>query len=173
MTTAHDLIRLLKLEPLPEEGGFFRRTWTSVKSWGKDTAGESLPGASAIHYLLTVDSYSAIHRLDHEELYFFHAGDPAEIYHFEDSGGISRHVLGHRVDQGETLQHRVPAGVWQASRLVPGKPRFGYTLLSTVMCPGFTWASFQLGRQKTMLATHPEHRKLVLALSAAEENPPA
>src|SRR6185436_19618827 len=58
--SAARLIELLRLEPLPVEGGHFRQTW-------RPDAG------TAIYYLLTddPDSFSALHRLPTDEIYHF------------------------------------------------------------------------------------------------------
>src|SRR3954462_246233 len=72
--SAAEVARLLALEPLAEEGGFFRRTAESDLI---------LPGAgrraySVIYSLLTPEGFSAMHRLVTDEIWCFHAGDAAE-----------------------------------------------------------------------------------------------
>lgn len=62
--TAERLIELLGLTPHPEEGGFFRETYRSAASIEPGGIFEgSRSHSTAIYYLLTPDTYSALHRL--------------------------------------------------------------------------------------------------------------
>jgi uncharacterized protein len=56
MITAHDIIKTLALAPLPLEGGYYAETYRSAFG-------------TAIYYLLTEDSYSAMHRLPGDEIF--------------------------------------------------------------------------------------------------------
>lgn len=67
--TAQDVIRLLDMVPLGQEGGMVKETWKSKK---KD---HGISEGSAIYYLLTEDSFSHLHRLTGEEVYHFYMGD--------------------------------------------------------------------------------------------------
>ena len=106
MLTASRLIELLRLEPLPIEGGHFRQTWRS-------------PAGTAIYYLLTddPDSFSALHRLPTDEVYHFYLGDPVEMLMLHEAGRVEHVTLGQDILGGQRVQHVVPHGVWQASRL--------------------------------------------------------
>lgn len=70
MNTPEDLIRDLGLEPRAEEGGYFRETYRSEREFDP---GSPYPGrrswATAIHYLLTADTFSAMHRLPGDEIF--------------------------------------------------------------------------------------------------------
>ena len=72
--TAQQIIDLLNLEPHPKEGGYFRETYRSATSSqpGPPFSGERAH-STAIYYLLTPDTYSAMHRLPGDEVFFlFH-----------------------------------------------------------------------------------------------------
>src|SRR5882757_1106726 len=98
--TAEDVVRLLGLEPLDAEGGYFRRT------------GESdlfVPGGdrrtySVIYSLITPAAFSALHRLVSAELWCFHAGDPLEGLRLRLDGTGERVRLGLNVAAGERPQ---------------------------------------------------------------------
>ena len=64
---AKDVIELLGLEPLPHEGGYFYQTYNLTENDRSDR-----PIATAIYYLLTPDDFSAMHRLDSDEIYHFY-----------------------------------------------------------------------------------------------------
>ena len=114
-----ELIRKWKLVPLEGEGGYFRFI----------TEFSSL-NAGSIFYLVTKDSFSSLHRLEEDELWFFLEGGRAQqIIYDEDRGEKHELIL------SEDCRHSlVRAGLWQATRLVSGE----YALFSTVMCPRFS-----------------------------------
>ena len=78
-----DIIETLGLEPLPEEGGFYKETYRS----GETIPKEALPCrykkeknfATTIYYLLTKETFSAIHRLPTDEVFHFYLGDPVTM----------------------------------------------------------------------------------------------
>jgi len=148
--TASDLIDLLSLSPLPLEGGFYRETYRSAHS-------------TAIYYLLTSDTFSAMHRLRDDEVYHVYLGDPVELLQLE-PGGASRVVtLGADLAAGQQVQHVVPAGVWQGSRLATGG---AMALLGTTMAPGFAFEGFELGERAALIDGWPDRRRQIEALTA-------
>jgi predicted cupin superfamily sugar epimerase len=127
----------LRLEPHPE-GGWYRRTWASAAVVG--TAGGDRPAATMILFLLPPGEASAWHTVSSDELWLWHGPDPLMLElggTGERPGTPDRVVLGPDADQ--TVQARVPAGVWQ--RTVPSR---GETLVSCVVSPGFDFADFAL-----------------------------
>lgn len=139
--TAGEIVRLLDLAPLEGEGGFFRQTWLRP---GADT---DAPEATAILYLVTPESFSTLHRLDHDEMFHFHIGDPCLALSVAPDGEVTEATLGHDVAVGMRVQHLVPAGTWQATRLVEGG---SWALLGTTMSPGFRWSGFELATRDTL-----------------------
>ncbi|MGD9530682.1 cupin domain-containing protein [Pseudonocardia sp.] len=158
MTDPERLAVLLGLEPLPREGGRFRRTFADAHS-------------SAIHYLLVAPEFSALHRLTSAELYHWHAGSPLLLLllhpdpapsvhpgrsehdgvHARATGGrLEEVVLGPDVEAGQRPQVAVPAGTWQGS-----SPDGAWTLVSTTVAPPFDWAMFTLGDRATLTAAYP------------------
>jgi predicted cupin superfamily sugar epimerase len=61
MITAQNIINTLALAPLPLEGGYYAETYRSAFG-------------TAIYYLLTPDSYAAMHRLPGDEIFHFYLG---------------------------------------------------------------------------------------------------
>jgi len=139
---ARELIELLGLEPHPKEGGFFRETWRS--------AGRSNPGApfggershgTAIYYLLTPATYSAMHRLPGDEVFHFYLGDPVEMLELHPDGS-SRTVMLGSDPRTMSLQHVVRGGVWQGTRLIEGGQ---WALMGCTVAPGFDYADYEAG----------------------------
>jgi predicted cupin superfamily sugar epimerase len=63
--TGEQLIAKYSLSPLPGEGGYFRRFYTHGQKLEKSDSHL----ASAIFYLITKSSFSAMHRLPSDDLY--------------------------------------------------------------------------------------------------------
>jgi len=149
--TAADLIAALHLEPHPVEGGYFRETWRSkvevAGPHGMRSAG------TAIYYLLTPDSYSALHRLRTDEVFHFYLGDPVEMLQLWPDGSIKTIALGNDLGAGQHVQCIVPAGVWQGSRLCPGGQ---FALLGATVAPGFDYADYEGGERASLLVDFPD-----------------
>ena len=128
--TAQDVIRLLNLEPLEMEGGYFRQNYRNPLFWR-----EGKPMSTAIYYLLTPETYSCLHRLPADEVYHFYMGDPVELLVLDQKGQGGIRLLGSDLENGMLVQTAVPADAWQGSRLCPGG---SWALLGTTMAPGFT-----------------------------------
>jgi hypothetical protein len=89
------------LEPLPWEGGYFRRTWTSPETV---PVPEGRPAGTAILYLMTATEFSALHVLDADELWRYQAGDPAEHVSIDPASGTVRvTLLGPHTREGQGL----------------------------------------------------------------------
>ena len=164
MLTADDVIRLLQLEPLPEEGGLFRETYRSTLRV-RSTNGDERSAGTSIYYLLTADIFSALHRLPGEEIFHFYLGDPVEMLQLDPDGESRTLVLGSDLEAGMHPQVVVPGGVWQGCRVRAGGR---YALMGTTMSPGFDIRDFVLGDRATLLASHPRERELILALTHPE-----
>ena len=166
MLTAEDIIRLLELKPLPGEGGFFRETYRSSDRLapatlpGRYTAAKSV--STAIYYLLTADTFSALHRLPTDEVYHFYAGDPVELLVLTEHSTGSVVTLGCDLSLGHQPQYVVPRGVWQGSRVRPGG---AWSLLGTTVAPGFDFADFEPGDGRALAAAYPAHAELIRALT--------
>jgi hypothetical protein len=166
MITVQEIINLLKLEPLPHEGGYFRQTYKSAEVISQAALPPRYQGdrtlGTAIYFLLTPTDFSAMHRLDTDEIYHFYLGDPVEMLLLPPDGPAEAFILGNDLSKGMQPQKVVSSGVWQGSCLVPGGP-YGFALIGTTMAPGFEWASFELGERDTLLQQYPALAEMILA----------
>lgn len=169
--SAIEVIRKLALVPLPGEGGFFRETHRGLLS----IPGEALPSryqgssrqtSTAIYYLLTDETFSALHRLKSDEIYFFHAGDPLLLSLVDDSGKLSQFILSNRLVDDELCQAIVPSGIWQGSRLIEGGK---WALLGTTVAPGFEFSDWELASLASVSGWPAQTRQLVESLLAPAE----
>ena len=160
---AKRVIELLDLTPHPEEGGFFRETYRSPASFepGGPFSGQRSCG-TAIYYLLTPDTWSAMHRLPGDEIFHFYAGDPVRMLMLDPDGSHRTVMLGSTLGEA-TPQHVVPGGVWQGARLVEGG---SWALLGTTMSPGFEYADYETG-SAALLSEYPEAAEAIRRLLPA------
>lgn len=159
-----EIVRLLDLKPLPIEGGLFAETYRSAqlvdaRTLGLGHSGER-PLCTAIYYLLTPDSFSALHRLAGDEIFHFYAGDPVEMLELHPDGSSCTVVLGPAIQGGMKFQHVVRGGVWQGSRL---RKDGEYALLGTTMSPGFDRSDFVLGNA-TLIKSYPAQTAMIREL---------
>jgi predicted cupin superfamily sugar epimerase len=154
------LIDMLGLEPHPKEGGYFRETYRSADSF---EPGHPFDGArshgTAIYYLLTHDTFSAMHRLPGDEIFHFYLGDPVELLMLYPDGKSELVLLGPDLEH-QTVQHVVPGGTWQGSRLAAGG---AWALMGTTMAPGFDYADYETGTL-ALTDAYPSRRGLIRQL---------
>ena len=158
---AEQVIARLGLAPLPLEGGFFRRVWTSAT---KLPSGRE--AASNIYFLVTPEEFSALHRMIvSEEIWHFHAGDAVEHAQFDPrQGRVFLTTLGGNILAGEVPHVLVHGSVWQGARLAPGG-RHGWALLGCTVSPAWDPADFELGNQAALNVAFPGNEALVRAFT--------
>jgi len=150
--TAEELIAALGLRPLPVEGGWYRETYRSSLR----LPATEKSACTAIYYLLTPDTFSALHRLPSDEVFHFYLGDVVQMVQLGPGPGEGRLVtLGTDVRAGQSPQVVVPRGVWQGSVLAPGGK---FTLLGTTVAPGFDFADYEAGQRDELVAQFPGWR---------------
>ncbi|MGP8224568.1 MAG: cupin domain-containing protein [Terracidiphilus sp.] len=138
--TADEIRSLLKLEPHPAEGGFFRETYVARERVELPRGSRSV--GTAIYYLLEPGSFSEMHVLASDEVFHFYLGDPVEMLQLYPDGSSALFTLGPDLKAGQQVQLVVPAGVWQGARLVgEGK----VALLGCTVTPGFDYADYRSG----------------------------
>jgi len=166
MLTAKQIQELLKLQPLPLEGGYFVETYRSKFTLAQASLPPSFPGeraiSTAIYYMLTPETFSAMHRLRGDEVYHFYLGDPVEMLLLKADGTAKAILLGQDIASGMRLQHVVPAGTWQGSRLAPGGR---YALMGTTMAPGFDPQDYEPGKRDELSAVYPKYAPLIAFLT--------
>lgn len=167
--SAAEIKRLLQLEELPVEGGYFRQTYLSadqiLKQYLPERYTEDKPTSTAILFLLTPDAFSAFHQLPTDEVYHYYLGDPAELFELHPDGTTRLVTLGADIVNGHQVQHMVPRGTWQASRVVSGGE---WALLGTTMAPGYTQSDFLLGYAANLIKKYPSQEQIIRQLTRDE-----
>jgi predicted cupin superfamily sugar epimerase len=136
--TADEVISLLELEPLPDEGGMFAQHHADQHS-------------TAIYFLVRPGDFSALHRLSGTEIYHFYAGAPLQMLLLYPEGNVARPVLGNDLAVGQRPALAVPPGVWQGS-MTTGE----WSLVGATMAPGFKEEMFELGDREALMTAYPD-----------------
>ena len=167
MLTADQVRKLLKLEPLANEGGLYAEVYRSAHRLPKEALSRCYSGdrslSTAIYYMLTPDTFSAMHRVQSDEVFHFYLGDPVEMVQLWPDGTGGTVVLGPDLRSGMRPQVVVPHGVWQGSRLIAGGR---FALLGATVAPGFDFADYEHGRRSDLIGSHPQFREKIMSLTA-------
>lgn len=161
---ARQLVDHYAMEPLPVEGTWFVSTWRS------DTElGDGGPVGTAMIGLYCDDppSCSLFHRLTFDEVWHFYGGDPIRLVVLHPDGTDDEVVLGGDPLSGQRVQHRIPAGAWQAGELVAGGR---WALFGCTMSPGFTGSCFEGGRTSVLMASHPGRAVDIRRLAVSDDH---
>lgn len=165
MLTAERIREVLKMQPHPIEGGYFAETYRSLETVPRSVL-RAYPGdrsmCTAIYYLLTPDTFSAMHRVRGDEMFHFYLGDPVEMLQLKSDGSGEVTILGQDIALGMRLQHTVTGRVWQGSRVRHGGK---YALLGTTMAPGFEYEDYETGERRELIARYPQHADLITSLT--------
>jgi predicted cupin superfamily sugar epimerase len=153
--TPDDLVAHYDLEPIPREGGLFRRTWAGP------ARPDGRPEGTAIVALLKAPDYSALHRLPSDEVWHFYLGDPLELLLLAPDGTTRTAVLGPDVRHGQHLQFTVTGSTWMGARVVAGG---AWTFFGCTMAPGFTYEGYEHGEAGELTARYPSEAARIAGL---------
>ena len=163
--TADQVKSLLKLEPHPVEGGWFRRTYTSAGNVELPRGARAQ--GTAIYYLLETGTFSEMHVLASDEIFHFYLGDPVEMLQLYGDGSSVVLTLGENLSAGQNVQVVVPAGVWQGTRLVEGGK---VALLGCTVTPGFDFADYRGGSYAELSAKWPAEAERIRKLTRRQRS---
>ena len=144
--TINNYIEKLGLLPHPE-GGYYRQLY------GNDATGKK--DVSTIYYMLTANDTSAFHRLhDVVEIWYYHDGEPLNIYVIDEDGNLSVHNL----STDNEMRVVIMPEQWFAAE-IPSKQ--GFSLVGCAVAPAFTFDNFELADKKELLKQFPQHSELI------------
>ena len=186
--TAADVIATIGLEPLPVEGGVYRRWYCAsdvlrtdavvandtrandmrADDMSADGMRADKPAGTAIVAMITdePESFSALHRLRTDELWHFYVGDPLVLVLLEPGGRSRRVVLGHDIGAGQMPFALAPRGCWFGADLAPGG---SFAVFGCTMAPGFTPDDFHGGVLDELLAGWPHEADTIRRLHRVDE----
>jgi predicted cupin superfamily sugar epimerase len=149
---AEELIRRLDLRPHPE-GGHFRETFRSPVE--VTTARGRRSALTSILFLLRAGETSRWHAVAADETWYYHAGDPLDLWLAPPDGSRRESVRLGAVQTGHQPAHTVAADWWQAAGTTGA-----WTLVGCAVGPGFDFADFRLA------ADHPAAAQALARLPA-------
>lgn len=159
---AGSLIRHYHMQRVAQEGPWFSVTYASedelqpgelpARYAGKRSAG------SAIVVLETPADFSAMHRLQTDEVWHFYDGAPLDMLLLYPDGTGRRITLGPHVLAGELRQFTVPHGVWQGSAPRGAAPT-RYSFAADQLSPGFDYADLEMGYRDALARQYPAYAR--------------
>ena len=158
-------VAALGLQPHPE-GGFYVQVYRAPET----IARAHLPGrfqgdrvhSTAIYFLLRGQDFSALHRIQSDEVWHFYDGAPVTIHVIEADGEYRALHLGRDFAAGQAPLQVVSAGCWFGATV---DDRSGYALVGCTVAPGFDFADLELGERAALLAQYPQHAALIERLT--------
>jgi predicted cupin superfamily sugar epimerase len=158
---ANEIIEKLGLEPLPEEGGFFRQTYKDdlrIPASALENHGSDRSCSTCIYYLLTPEEFSGLHCVKSAEIFHFYAGSPVEMIQIDQPGELKKIVLGNSLELEHQPQVIVPANTWQGTKLL-GQGQ--WALLGCTVSPGFEFSDFVSESADSLCQKFPQHAELI------------
>lgn len=155
-------INQLGLEPHPE-GGFYRQTYKS----GEEVPERGRVLYTSIYFLMTTGNISHLHRLQSDELWYFHAGDSLSVHMIHENGEYEEVRLGLNLEEGEVPQLLVPKNTIFGSSVLQEN---AFALVGCMVSPGFEFEDFEMFTQEELLRDYPQHED-VIRLMAYEKLP--
>ena len=150
-----ELVQQLELLPHPE-GGYYRETYRSIL---KNKEEQSL--MTSIYFLLTSDSPSRFHRIQSDEHWYFHEGDPLSIHQLVDNR-LETIYLGLDLEKSQTPHALVKGKTIFGSEIQAAD---GYALVSCVVSPGFDFTTFELFSKEDLLPQFSAHAAIIERLT--------
>lgn len=146
------------------EGGYFKQTYASQYTITSESIGSDFDGkrslSTSIYFLIHEGEVSNFHRLESDEMWYFHEGCPLTIAVISPTGELTYHKLGLNLDAGEQPQVLVPGG-----SIFGSYAESGYALVGCMVSYGFDFSDFTLYDRQTLLSTYPQHHEIVKKLT--------
>jgi predicted cupin superfamily sugar epimerase len=157
---ARELIDRLELLPHPE-GGYYRETYRSkgviAQSALTDFDGER-NFSTAIYFMLTSRSFSALHRIRQDEVWHFYTGSPLHVHVIDANGKYRKNLVGINISNGEVPQLVVKAGDWFGATVAV---KNSFALVGCTVAPGFDFRDFEMGTREQLNALFPQHAEVI------------
>jgi len=137
------------------EGGYFSEVYTAPFSQNNRAT------AGSIYFMLVGKDISHFHKIDCDEIWYYHEGDGLKIFVIRD-GKAEEFLLGKDVEHGQREMVIIPANSIFAAEKLNDK---SYTLISCVTTPKFRYEGFQLITRNELKKIYPEADEKLLNLA--------
>lgn len=161
MNRIQEIIKSLDLQPHPE-GGYYKETYRSegvinIDSLDKNYSGERNYSTS-IYFLLTSNDFSAFHKINQDEIWYFHEGSSIQLHTISEDGKHQQFTIGNDITKNDSPQLIVPGNHWFAAKI---NNTDSYALVSCSVSPGFDFSDFILPTRKELSNLFPQHKELI------------
>nr|WP_153723172.1 cupin domain-containing protein [Sporosarcina cascadiensis] len=156
---ALEWIQYLDLQPHPE-GGFYKSTYQSQLTT-QQKQGER-PLYTSIYFLLRSQDVSHFHRLQSDEIWYFHGGSSLTVHMITPQGLYEEVQLGLDIRNGEVPQFNVPKHTIFGSSV---KEQNTFSLVGCMVSPGFDFADFELFEEEELLSQYPGYEGIIKKLT--------
>lgn len=150
-------ISKLELQPHPE-GGFYKQTYRSNDEISDKEVSSQFDDKrflyTSIYFLLRSQDVSHFHRLQSDELWYYHGGSPLTIHIIYRDGTYQEVKLGINLENGEVPQFLVPRDTIFGSNVANENT---FSLVGCMVAPGFDFRDFELFTKQQLLDEFPEH----------------
>ncbi len=154
-------INNLDLQAHPE-GGFYKEIYRSnefVENINLPDRFETKHSFfTSIYFLLNQNQISAFHKLQADEIWYYHKGSALVIHIISPEGNYHKVILGLKLKSGENPQVVIPHNHWFSAELLN---KSTYSLISCSVSPGFEFSDFELGKREQLLSEYPLHKNLI------------
>lgn len=145
----------LQLQPHPE-GGYYKEVFRSRIEINKLHETTVKQACTSIYYLLEGADYSGFHRLQSDEIWYFHKGQPLYVHAISPDGVYIIHELSDT--ETGSLSVVIPAGWWFAAQIPSGKK---FTLVSCAVAPAFNFTEFEMANCNTLTLMYPQYGDII------------
>ncbi|MCT4584287.1 MAG: cupin domain-containing protein [Peptostreptococcaceae bacterium] len=158
MKNANYFIKNLDMNKHPE-GGYYKECFNSLQNVNINSKDKKL--WTSIYFLLEENEVSNFHKLESDEMWYYHSGSPLTIYMINEEGNLITKKLGLDIENNESPQVLVKKGFIFGSSM----NEVGYSLVGCMVSPGFTFDEFKLYKRDELLNLYPQHKDIITKLT--------
>lgn len=166
MKSANYWIEKLAMQPLPEEGGYYKEIYRSTEKILYHGLPQKYDGdrctVTNIYYLLPSDEFSAFHVLKSDEAWYFFDGSPLSVHVINCKNEYKIWKMGPDFDGGEIYQLIFPAGCYFGATV---DQKDSYALIGCSVAPGFEFQDFATPSCAALLKKFPRHKEIITRLT--------
>jgi predicted cupin superfamily sugar epimerase len=156
-----------KLNMLPHpEGGYFKEFYKSNELIKKEHLPDRFGGhrafSTSIYFLLNEKDVSKLHKIESDELWYYHSGSSVTIICLHKDYGLKKYKLGLNLENEELPQVLVEKGTWFGAFL---NDETTYSLVGCNVAPGFDFEDFVMGDKEKLFSDFPKHKEIIIKLT--------
>lgn len=154
-----ELVRTFELEQHPE-GGWYKEVYRSTLEHSTKHGERNL--LTSIYFLLSSENQSHFHKIESDEIWFYHEGSPLSVHTITPDGEYKILKVGLNLENGEQPQVLVPKGTIFGSTV--DEPN-SYSFVSCAVAPGFDFEDFYLHTRAELFVEYPQHKEIINRLT--------